>query len=103
DRALRVHVRNAPRVTPDWTAGAGIERRGIIERPGDEHYAIHYQRSIFDIGSRELKRPLAAQRTDVGGRDGFQAAVMRALQIAPVSQPVLRLFTGIAQALERNI
>ncbi len=96
-------VGQAARVAPDRAPGARVERRGVVHRAGDEHNAVDDDRRVLDVGAGELKRPLAPQTFHVFSGDGFEAAVMRALVVAPVREPVLRLFPRVADALERDV
>ena len=90
-------------VAPDDAAGAGVERGGVIERPGHEHHAVDNQRSCLDGAPSELEGPFVVERGDVVAIDLIEAAVVRSAQVAPIGEPVVRLGVGVVEALGRDV
>ena len=92
-----------PLIAPDLPAGGGVERddrprpaAGVHDAVDDERHRLEHRTA------RQLTRPRRLQPAGIVRGDLLQAGIVRALVIAPVGQPVVRLAGGVPEALERQ-
>ena len=88
-------------IDPDGPPGAGVQSKGtIVLRRGVEN-AVCNQRRGFELARGPgLVYPLRDKRMRVRGVDLIERTEAASGVIAGISQPVLRLFAGVEQAIE---
>ena len=110
DRDAAVHHVGLPgiadllltRVSPDLPPGAGVHRgdRSRVAAARRIHHAVDDERrALAGAVAGHRRRPRGSKPGHVRRSDGRQRGVVRALVIAPVHQPVVRLGCRRAEAL----
>src|SRR5438034_1194569 len=88
-------------VTPDLLACPRVKRDRVIERRGEVHDAVHYQRRGLEGADRAagLVHPARDERSDVLGGDLSRARVAGVAVILAVREPVLGVGVGVREHL----
>ena len=96
--------RQLPLIQPDRPPCPCVEGESAVVLPsGVENPVDHKGRGLKLAGGRGLVNPLGGQRGRVAGINLPQRAETLPRVVAGISQPVLRLFVGVQQALECDL